>query len=67
MIIYRKKHNKKEIIISTNKYSDGNNYYIDKFVERDGFTFHTGMIINKSPILNLKTAKQIAKDWLLSY
>jgi len=64
MIVYRKEKNNKEVIVSKIKYSDGNNYYIDKFVKRGIYTFHIGMIINKEPIHNLNNAKKIANEYL---
>ena len=64
MIIYSKEKGNKKVLISKAKYSDGINYYIDKFVKRGIYTFHIGMIINKKPIHSLKKAKEIANKYL---
>jgi hypothetical protein len=64
MIVYTKEKNNKKVLISKAKYSDGVNYYIDKFVKRGAYTFHTGMIINKKSVHCLKKAKKLASEYL---
>ena len=64
MIVYEKEKGNKKVIVSMVKYSDGNNYYIDKFIKRGIYTFHIGMIINGESILSLKKAKKIANAYL---
>lgn len=64
MIVYNKETENKKVIVSKVKYSDGNNYYVDKFVKRGVYVFHIGMIINDKPIHSLKKAKEIANRYL---
>ena len=62
--VFTKEKENKKVIINKVKFSDGNNYYIDKYVISNTIAFHVGMILTDTPIHSLRKAKQIAIKYL---